>query len=277
MNTAIDRGARNHWGGRENTWHLLRPPLRPGPTDIGYLRETIRDWQRQEGRSPRLLLLGVTPEVYHLAQAEGAPLLAADLSPEMIRIVWPGSRKAVICAEWTRLPLQEGSRDIASCDGGFILLQGNPQADFVRSMRRVLSTRGRLLLRIFMTRTPPEKPEEILSDLKDGQVGSVHEMKLRLMSCDHGGANGISGQEIWRRVHEEVPDLAKLASKLGWQEGSLKTLESMKDSGIVYFQPTHDEVLKRFTADPGGFRLLRIEKPAYPRGDQCPTYVFERV
>jgi SAM-dependent methyltransferase len=276
MNTVSEEAVRNAWGGREKTWNLLRPPLRPGPQDIGYLKETIHDWQREQHGTPRLLLLGVTPEVYHLARAESARLLAADLSPEMIRIVWPGPKKDVICADWTRLPLEAGSRDIASCDGGFILMNRKREVDFVQSMGRVLSPGGRLLLRIFMTRNPPEKPEQILCELKEGMIGSVHELKLRLMSCDYGSDAGVSGREVCRMVYAAVPDLPDLATKLGWEAGSLVTLDTMRDSDIRYFQPTHEAVLARFTANPGGFTLLRVEKPDYAAGDQCPTYIFRR-
>ena len=271
-----DGPARNFWGGREMTWHLLRPPLRPSPIDLGYLRETVREWKQQHERRPRLLLLGVTPEVYQLAEAEGVHLFAADLSREMVRVVWPGPRQRVMCADWTRLPLRGGTRDIASCDGGYILLDQQRQIDFARSLHRVLIPGGRLLLRVFIPREPPEKPEEILDDLRAGKIASVHALKLRFMSCDHGGAGGIRGRDIWRLVHDSIAELPALASKLGWKPESLITLETMRHSDITYFQPSHDDVVRRFTAEPGGFRLLRRERPEYDLGDQAPTYIFQR-
>ena len=74
-------------------WHnvapqckLLGAPLRPATEDIGFCTAAIDAWVQSNG-SPRVLSLGVTPELYFLPWPKGTDLLAVDRTPSMIDAV----------------------------------------------------------------------------------------------------------------------------------------------------------------------------------------------
>ena len=265
---------RDSWSARRETWNLVGSPLRPSSVDIGYLARAIEEC-REGFKLPRLLLLGVTPEVYQLALAQDYEITAVDYSLGMVRAVWPGPRRRAVCADWRQMPLKDGSRDIATCDGGYVLLNASQKAEFARSLHRVLTPGARLLLRIFVKRLQPDRPEDVLDDLRAGRIGSIHVLKLRCMAWD-ANEEGNTACVIWKTLHEGISDFPSLARKLGWTEDDLVTLDVMKESTIRYHCPTREDVLACLTRSPGGFRLLRTEEPPYESGEQTPTYVFER-
>ena len=101
MNTSTDGNSTgpepdgtHHWAAIARQWKQLGPPLRPVAQDIGFYWNAAEKWVRERG-APRVLLLGVTPELYHLPWPKGTDLLAVDRSQAMIETVWPGPKEAV--------------------------------------------------------------------------------------------------------------------------------------------------------------------------------------
>ena len=72
-----------HWPECTRWWKQLGPPLRPSPEDLGFCIDTANQWIERNG-APRVLLLGVTPELYHLPWPNGTDFLAVDRTPSMI-------------------------------------------------------------------------------------------------------------------------------------------------------------------------------------------------
>ena len=79
------------WAKVARNWKLLGPPLRPSQEDVRFSEEAVGAW-RGQGAPPRVLLLGVTPELYALPWREGTDFLAVDRTMEAIEAVWPGPR-----------------------------------------------------------------------------------------------------------------------------------------------------------------------------------------
>src|ERR1017187_9474538 len=113
--------AGGHWRAMARRWSQVGPPLRPSPEDIAFYAGAINRWVLANG-APRALILGVTPELYRLSWPSGTALQAVDRTRGMIESVWPGLRSAVLCADWTAIPLPARSQDLALCDAGLILV-----------------------------------------------------------------------------------------------------------------------------------------------------------
>jgi SAM-dependent methyltransferase len=270
--------AGDHWPELARRWSQTGPPLRVSPEDQRAYAQAAAERLR-EGARPRVLLLGVTPELYGLPWPEGTDLLAVDRSQAMIDHVWLGPREAARCEDWTALSLPDGSRDLALCDGGFHLLEHpGEQARLVRRLGRVLAEDGLCALRLFVPPARPEAPEEVLRDLRRGAIPDVNALKLRLaMSLQRGPERGVRLAEVWDTLHAVEPDVAALASRLGWPPEPMSTLEAYRGASAAYHFVTIDELCELFCREPGGFRVESIRIPAYPLGERCPLVALRRV
>ncbi|MEA2901871.1 MAG: hypothetical protein QOH36_1758 [Actinomycetota bacterium] len=266
--TAVGGG---HWTEIARRWGHVGPPLRPGAADLAFYAEVV------SGRTaPRALLLGVTPELYRLPWPDGADVIAVDHTPAMIDALWPGPAAAVVCADWTDMELEPGSRDVVLGDGVFHLLDHpGGQARLVDNLARVVRPGGVVGLRLFV---PPgaadrEAPASVLADLSAGRVANLNLLKLRLgMALQPDPCAGVALGAVYAALDEAEPDLAALAARLGWDLDHLLAIESYRGSDSHYSFVTVDEVGELFVRR--GFELEAVHVPSYELGERCPTVVF---
>lgn len=253
------------------------PPLRPVAEDLGFCWEAVEEWARHRG-APRVLILGVTPELYRLPWPKGTDVLAVDRTQAMIDSEWLGPRQAVQCADWLTLSLPNASRDIALCDGGLHLIAyPEDQQRLVCILRNLLADEGLCILRLFVPPAQRESPETVLGDLLDGKVTSLNILKLRLgMSLLESASAGVELGAIWRRFHKAVPDLEALASRIGWTPEHARAIEAYRGSKARYCFASVGQVSEMFCGAPGGFKVRSVKTPSYELGEQCPTLVLQR-
>jgi hypothetical protein len=258
-------------------WQQVGPPLRPAPQDVAFCQDVVREWAGQGG-PPRVLLLGVTPELYRLPWPKGTDFLAVDHTQAMIDMVWPGPKEAAQCADWLALALPDGSRDVVLCDGGLQFL-GYPQEQrqLARLLRGILSDQGLFILRLFVPSPQRESPDAVLDDLLAGRVPNLNVLKLRLwMSMQASAEEGVELATVWSAIHEAAPDLAALASRIGWTLEHMRVINAYRGSAERYHLVTVDQVLDLFCGSPGGFAVHSVRVPSYELGRQCPTVVLRR-
>jgi len=267
-----------HWVDIARQWEQVGPPLRPSSQDIAFCKDAIDRWARDRG-APRALILGVTPELYHLPWPMGTDVLAVDHTQSMIDAVWPGPRDAVICADWTAMPLPAGSRNIVLCDGGVHLLaHPHDHRAFVRVLRRVVASDGLCVFRLYVPPEPRESPDAVLADLLAGRVPNLNILKLRLAMAMHEDITQWTELgRVWDAIHQAAPDFARLASQLGWPLGHLLAINTYKDCPAQYWFLSVADVRHLFCTDPGGFSLERVNVPTYELGERCPTIVLRRA
>ena len=267
-----------HWPEIARRWEQVGPPLRPSAEDLAFCAEAVGGWSRRHG-APRVLLLGVTPELYHLPWPGGSDLLAADHTEAMIDAVWPGPREAALCTEWLDLALADGSRDVVLCDGGLHLLAyPEEQRRLVGLLRDVLSDDGLCILRLFVPPPRREPADAVLDDLLAGAIPSLNILKLRLwMSLQESAAEGVELGSVWRALHEVAPGLEGLAERLGWPVEHMLAIDTYRGSTARYYLVTVDQVSDLFCRGAGGFELARLCVPSYEMGEQCPTLVLRRL
>lgn len=274
---AVERDNAGNWPKLARQWAQVGPPLRPVAQDVEFCWDAVSEWMPGRG-TPRVLLLGVTPELYRMPWPKGTDLLAVDHTPAMVEAVWPGPKEAVLCADWLALDLPGGSRDIALCDGGLHhLAYPQGQAGLVRVLRGALSDGGLCILRLY---TPParrESPQAVLRDLQEGRISNLNILKVRLgaaMTADV--EQGVELDAVWRALQEAALDLDGLAARLGWPAEHMRVIHAYCGEKAHYHYVTVDQVCGLFCGEPGGFELIQVRVPAYELGEQFPTVVLKR-
>jgi hypothetical protein len=273
-----ERDKSSHWAAIVKQWDQVGPPLRPSPEDIGFCTDIVHKWCQHKD-APRVLLFGVTPELFRLSWPAGTNIVAVDNTQAMIDNVWPGPKEAVQCKNWLDLALPDKSRDIALCDGGLHLLAyPKEQQKLVHILSSVVSEGGLCILRLFV---PPKKKESsdiVLQDFLEGRIPDLNILKLRLaMSLMDRTEEGVELGNVWHTVYKIVPDLEVLAVKIGWLKEHMLAINAYRGSKARYYFATADQVIGMFCKNPGGFKIHTLYTPSYELGEQCPTIVFQCV
>lgn len=269
--------ARGHWLDIAHRWHQVGAPLRPAAPDLASYTDLVGQWAAVHG-APRVLILGVTPELYRLPWPAGTELTAVDHTVAMIEAVWPGPRSAAVHAEWTDLPFAAASFDIVLCDGGWHLLSyPHDQRRLLDGLRRVIAPRGLCVLRLFVPPLQRETPTAVLDDLLGGAIPNLNILKLRLgMALQSSRECGVVLADVWRALHDAAPDFVELADRLGWPLPHLLAIDSYRDCPSRYHFLSVAEVCEQFVARPGGFSFVECRTPTYALGERCPVIAFRR-
>ena len=260
-------------------WGQLNAPYRPIAEDLALYWQGVEGWVREHG-VPRVLLLGVTPELYHLPWPEGTDFLAADRNPAMIDRVWPGPPEQARCGDWLELGLAAGSRDLALTDGGVDLL---PYPEGVRRLvellRELLTDQGRFVFRLYAQLAPRESPEAIVADLRAGLMPNRAILEMRMGAAIQEDATaGVTFGEIWEAIYARVSDPEGLALSLGWAADELRAAHLARPAlqALRMHHLTVEQLCALFCEAPGGFVLESVSVPDYEHGALCPTITFRR-
>lgn len=267
-----------HWDAHAARWQLIGAPLRPAAPDLHYLRASVARLAASAPSPRSALLLGVTPEIAELAWESPYQLLAVDKSEGMVKAVWPGdtpTRRAMV-GDWLSLDLPEAPFDLVVGDGVFSLFDF-PQgyARLARALSDVVKPGGLLSLRLFCRREPSESVADVLEALSAGTIGNFHVLKWRLAMALQGDATrGVRLDDIWGTFRERVGSVAELASRLGWPEPIVGTIEGYRGVRERYSFSTEREVADALAA---GFELVETWRPSYELGERCPHLTFRRL
>jgi len=267
-----------HWPDISRLWEQVGPPLRPSKEDIEFINDAIGSLH-DNNIPARALILGVTPEMYHLPCLDKTKILASDHTKAMIDDVWPGPRSTAICTEWTTLPLLSGSREIVLCDGGIHLMTyPAEQRQLVRTLHRVVAIDGLCIFRLFVPPREQETAEDVIKDLLEGRISNLNLLKLRLgMALQEDTSRGVELRKIWNTIRHAAPDFNQLALQIGWPLKHLQVINTYRNSPVRYYFMSVSDVRHLFCQDPGGFEFVKIYSPTYELGERCPTVVFRRV
>jgi SAM-dependent methyltransferase len=267
----------NHWVEFARLWDYMTPPFRPSEEDVEVFKSHLNNWVKNYG-SPRVLLLGVTPEIYHLPWPKGTDFLAVDHNPAMIERVWPGPKEKVLCCNWLNLKLPEGSRDIIFCDGGLHLLAyPKEQKQLVRIIRKFISPCGIVIFRLFVLPSIPESPFTLAREFMEGKIFNLNLFRLRLaMSFQNNSTRGVELIKVGEFIDEFFPDLEGLAKKVGWSSADLDLLRIYRNSKNRYHFLTLKQSLDLFCGPTGNFEMQNLYFPTYEWGKQFPIIVFRR-
>jgi SAM-dependent methyltransferase len=263
-------GVHGHWPEIAARWSLVGPPLRPSREDTDFLRREVLPRLRA---TPRVLILGVTPELCRLPWSAGATIRAVDRAQAMIDAVWPGEPGTAVCADWRSMPFENASFDVLLCDGGLHLLDVPGQASLLRETRRVLRPDGVCAFRLFVPPAEREPARVVLNEFLAERIANVNELKMRLlMALQASPDEGVELNNVWRAIAGLAPDLDILAARTGIDAAALRALETYRDCPARYHFVDEADATATFVA--AGFHLVARGVPAYPLGERCPTLVL---
>jgi len=176
-----------------------------------------RHLERLGNRShPRVLVLGVTPELRMLALRKGCEVTAVDISMVMLNAMsefmdYDGldkTRETVIHGDWLSVPLEKQGYDLAMGDGFLNCLDNlRDYETLLARLRDLLKPDGYVSARIsnLPDTWKPMNMLEILEDYGNSRTGNPHpgcfdlQLSLRLaLSADSYSEQ--SGRWSWRKV-----------------------------------------------------------------------------
>jgi SAM-dependent methyltransferase len=268
--------SQEHWPLMAQYWAQIGPPLRPAAKDLAAYQSCANEWIKAHG-PPRVLLLGVTPEIYALRWPRGHDFVAVDQTRTMIDYVWPGGGNEIVEANWLDLPLASASRDLAFCDGGLHLLEYPlAQSLLVNRLHDVIARGGRCIFRLFAAPLVGESAGRVINDLLAGGIPDLNVLKLRLgMALQKSPEAGVKVREIWRALWEPAGDWDRLAAKLGWSVECLRPIDAYQNSESRYHFVSEAQAIELFCRD-GKFVCLGSHRSGYVLGERCPIVIFER-
>lgn len=260
------------WTAQAQQWTRVGPPLRPVPEDGAHLEAVARTLGM-----PRVLVLGVTPEMARLDWPKGTALLAIDRSADMAAAVWPGfpaPGEGVRIDDWRTMTLPPGSRDLIVGDGSFnVLRQPDELGAVLRLLREVLTPHGRLVVRVFVRPDADETAAAVVDAARAGRFASFHHFKLALlMALQPSTSEGIRTGDVWAWWARAGHTFEGFGEATGWPAAQVATLQAYQGQDTVLTFPRWDEVVG--VADAAGWRLAAHTVPTYPSGERCPTLVL---
>lgn len=263
----------DYWQRIGARWSRLGPPLRPSPEDCRRFAAFIESPEPVDA-----LILGVTPELHGLPWPPRSTVRSADHSSAMIRAVWPGPPGSACVASWLDLPYRDGSFDWVLCDGGLHLLEyPRGHCDLAESLARVLRPGGGVVLRLYARPPEGESAARVFRDLRQGEIRSVHALKLRLwMALQRSPQEGVLVRDVHREIIGRLGSLEHLTAESGWREEEVYTLASYEGSPNRYYMTTVEQSVEAMESG-GRLRLeRRLEGPHHP-GELCPVLLFRKL
>ena len=263
------------WDQIADLWRLFGPPIRPVADDLAVYQEIVDRATASIEVPPRVLLLGVTPELYRLCWPADARVFALDSSAPMIEAVWQGPPDMAVAGSWTAMPFADQSFTLLLCDAGVGLLDPVGQGELLTEVQRVLAPGGTFAVRLFAPQGRTGTVAEIFEDLDDGCIPTLDALKLRLWGAlQQNPVEGVRPSEVARRILEARGPWDRLAQTQGWHPDYVRALELQLDSPASFHLVDAEELGRRgFRAglDPPG-----VHRPGHDYGDSCPIVEFRR-
>jgi SAM-dependent methyltransferase len=267
-----------HWSHMARLWRLVGPPLRPSPEDLAIFQGAIDRWRAEHRAPPRVLILGVTPELHALDWPGGTSMRALDGSLQMIKEVWPGPPESALLGSWTAIPLADASVDIVVCDGGFGMLPyPHGQTALLTELRRTLSPGGIFAVRLFAPKGRTGNVADVFDKLAAGRIPGLDSLKLHLWGALHGdAAQGVRPRDVVAQILCAAGSFDRLAQDHGWSLEHVRSLELHRQSSATYYLTEAAEVVRMACEEPGGFAIQAVVEPAYELGSCCPILALKR-
>jgi SAM-dependent methyltransferase len=263
------------WQKHARQWARVGAPLRPSADD-GEAMLSLATPTLLDSANSCIVVMGVTPEVIHLAWPENSTMIAIDHSKEMIDSLWlpnPRISSVVRQASWQSMPLDDNSVDVVAGDGCLTVL---PTLDDYRrlflELSRIMRPTGSLILRCFVRPDAVEDVAEVAAAALAGRIGSFHALKWRLaMALSEDDKFSVAVADIHASFEQCFPDRVLLSRRAGWSAETINTIDAYKGVSTVYTFPTLAMI--RELASPL-FVVTNEKRGTYELSERCPTILF---
>jgi SAM-dependent methyltransferase len=266
-----------YWSGIAARYHALSPPLRISASEIAIYAQLASKWLTADP-PPRVLVLGATPDFYHLPWPEQTSLLAVDRSAEMLDQVWPGNAAQSLRHDWATMDLPANSRDLALCDGGLSFFRyPHELQQLAGNLRRIITPGGLFVVRVYVDAAHRESTADIFAELKAGQIRNNCELKLRLwFALNPTDGSGVKLDDVWQCFHAAFPTPEVLTRTPHWPDPETESMNAYKDMQDIYYFPSVRQVSEIFSHSGSGFTLEANITPVGPCHQHLKILSFRR-
>lgn len=267
------------WNTIATMWNRWAPPLRPSAEDITIMENAVSTWQQgksfdgygQDGYV-QAVLLGVTPEIATMNFFIPTNLLAIDISPDMIKYVWPGDvlhQRQAVEGDWLTYTIKPGSKNMVLADGSLVFFSPDKMDQILTKITQSLSSDGIFIARCFVMPSTPESFATVMREAQNGNISNFHEFKFRLaMSLQNGFSGGVSQGSIWRSIQTVL----KVAPNNEYSNDDLSTGDLYKNKSSKHHYPTVAELTDLLNTH---FSSVQVITPTYQFGQCCPTFIAQ--
>jgi hypothetical protein len=218
------------------------------------------------------VILGVTPSVALMRWPLATKVVGIELSPAVIKAIWPGDipgTRQARCASWGTLEGMKNSCDVVVGDGSFIACRFPDEARrLVKAVRACIRDGGIFIVRIYTRPDCKESIDHLMGDLFSTRCPGVDEFKLRLyLAMQRSLSEGVAVQDAARVLDDYRIDRKVMTERFGWTLSAVEPFSIWRKSSAVYSFPSLEE-FRELTGD--WFSEVSITFPTYSVGTCCP-------
>jgi len=271
MEKAMDN--ESHWNHYQKSWQRVCAPLRPSSEDLKAFSSLVPKLPKQ----PKILVLGVTPELVAIDWPIDATLYGVDKSEPFIHGIWkanPKCQSMAICANWFSIPFAEDSFDLIIGDGI------SPQLRYPDEYRQIavvahklLKPGGFLALRNFLRPNEKQEENDLWASAHRNEYKNFSAFKWRLAhTLQDDPAKGIAIDTIYQswQTHRAYWDNRKLP--LPWPEADIATVEVYQGSTMRYVFLSEEETQAVYAEH---FIFQHSNYGTYELASCCPVMIYE--
>jgi SAM-dependent methyltransferase len=266
-----------YWNDLARRYSALTPPLRISDSERGIYQQLVEQWQ-DASRPPRVLVLGATPDFYHLQWPEETQILAVDRSQAMLSGVWPGTPAQTLCADWTAMQLCKESRDIVLCDGGlsFFSYPGELQK-LLANVTRIMAPGGLFIVRLYVDGESHQTAEGIYQQFSSGHIRNSQELKLRLwLALQDRDGKGVRLHDVWSSFEEVCEKLRAQGEVPDWPKAEWESMRAYQGLQDIYYFPSAEQVTVLLQKVNNKVRLQASIMPSGPCHEHLKILSFRR-
>ena len=256
----------SHWHTRVKHWNKVTPPLRPHADSIAKQIDLVG------ASSPRVLVLGVTPELTRGFDN----VVAVDKEQVMIDSLWIGdsATKTAIHADWYTVELPPNSISGVVGDGSLNMVGfSQPVTTLVARLLDLMQPGARAAIRVF------SRPEELVTEQ---QVRTSTDLPWHAFRCllnmHIAGTEGtnIPSKRMLQKFNEMYPDREQLCAQAGYdlEEISL-SMDAYVNSPTSTSYPTRSEWIASMPPEAENVELA--DAGSYPLAQHYPILSFTKA
>ena len=265
-----------NWREYAKTWGSYTVPAHPSESDIRVEESWVKKFIEENGQSPKVMILGVTPEFRDLFSRYHCPVTLVDVTPEMKMAMDTLLKQPVnnlevfVQSDWLTLDqkLPKNSFDLAIGDFVTNNIDYIHRDKFLENIRSVLKVGGYFISRDYLAIENRKALEEILH-----QYDGKDEANYTVMWCDF--LFHLTWDEKTRTIDNQK--IAKVTRSAGSQYKKLldnysKAFPPFEKIWTMPRKEEQDEEYKRF------FDIEKtIYNDDYPYAEICPIYFLKKV
>lgn len=220
-----------HWHDRAKNWTATGAPLNPNQEIIDHLKTRVDP-------DSDILLLGVTPQIYHAFNH----ITAVDKESVMIESVWPGNtiNKRAILDNWLTVDLEENRFDAILGDGSINMLMYPGEVEtLLKRCRAWLKPNGKFICRMFTRPDQDVTREWLIKEAANPSVSWTAFRRLVPMAFAAEQGSLVPWAQAYNFFHELFPD----KSMLKFTAEEIEKFEAYKGVSTSTWFPTRKEIL----------------------------------